>query len=326
MDVKTLTSIVQQYFREKAVMYGLNADDVRAQYILNWGGFVNASFTVTDGEASYHLKLTSDDGDRLRFRKWQSLRGILEERYHAPEVLAWVDIPETQYGGLMFRHVAGHDADFSQSPGLLQEVIEEVGRLHSDSELAERVRLFSDEKTCADYFAEVYIERFDEDLKIVEADPPPFVSREMLQWMKDETRRLEAMACQSEAFAHPAVAPVHGDLHDNNFIVTEGGRWFLVDWDDLALGDSALEYAILLWPLLMGSLTASWRAFTMEASDPGFPERIELCLRAQLLDEVIDVLADYVEAHAAPDHAEHVRERKRQQHTEALALYRRIYG
>ena len=38
----------------------------------------------------------------------------------------------------------------------------------------------------------------------------------------------------------------------------------------------------------------------MSGTENDFAERIEVCLRAQLLDDVMDPLADYVEARAIP--------------------------
>ena len=42
---------------------------------MNWGGFVNHSFTITAGPAKYHLKL-SDERDAIEgLRRWHELHG-----------------------------------------------------------------------------------------------------------------------------------------------------------------------------------------------------------------------------------------------------------
>ncbi len=47
--------------------------------------------------------------------------------------------------------------------------------------------------------------------------------------------------------------------------------------------------------------------------------------RVNLLDEVIDSLADYVDADVSPEHTESVRETKKLLHLEALEIYRKRY-
>jgi hypothetical protein len=56
--------------------------------------------------------------------------------------------------------------------------------------------------------------------------------------------------------------------------------------------------------------------------DSDFQARIEVCFRAQLLDEVIDPLADYVAAAMVPSKQAEVQLIKRLRHEEALDRYR----
>lgn len=53
-------------------------------------------------------------------------------------------------------------------------------------------------------------------------------------------------------------------------------------------------------------------------NDDGFAERMDICLRAQLLDEVIDNVVDYVEAVSVPFPIIEVQFRKKRRHEEAL--------
>jgi hypothetical protein len=53
---------------------------------------------------------------------------------------------------------------------------------------------------------------------------------------------------------------------------------------------------------------------------------MDLYLRARLLDWVIDVLADYIEAEVAPEQRDRVQTEKKRQHLQALALYQSRYG
>jgi hypothetical protein len=81
---------------------------------------------------------------------------------------------------------------------------------------------------------------------------------------------------------------------------------------------------------LLGPL---WRQGKLSQSEiehrlPGglaFRERFNLCLRALVLDEIIDTLADWVESGFAPDHQAVVRPAKERTHREALELYKQLY-
>jgi hypothetical protein len=321
-----LTRRVTAYFRSRAADFGLQAASLEARYILNWGGFVNASFTLTDGAAAYHLKLADDAEMQDRLALWYDLNEILSGQYRAPRILDWIEIPDTPYAGLLFPHLPGEPADLTTQPDVLAGVLDLLARLHADSGVVQF--LAGDEvdlPSCADYFRGVYIERFDEDLQIVAAGLPPFVPPALLDWMLAETRALEHLALSDPAFQHPAASPTHSDLWHSNILVAEDGGWHIIDWDDLTLGDPALEYSILLGRLWQTA--ARTRAQIDDLLPPGedLRRRFDLCLRAFVLDQVIDTLADWVESDFAPQHQLHVRQEKERAHREALELYRRLY-
>ena len=138
--------------------------------------------------------------------------------------------------------------------------------------------------------------------------------------MKDETLRLQEEAGSKKAFHSYAIAPVHGDLHEGNLIVTSTD-WFIVDWDDLALGDPAQEFAILVWPLVWRG--QSWRQL-LSGMSPDIAERMAVCFRAQLLDEVIDNVADYVDAESVPSRKAEIQRVKKLRHEEALRRLREL--
>jgi fructosamine-3-kinase len=322
----SLTAAVTAWFRRHADRFNLQEDAITARYILNWGGFVNASFTVTDGKTSFHLKLADEEGSQVRLEGWRELNELLSDRYHAPRMVDWIEIPDTPFAGPLFEYIAGSPADLKSQPGIRKEVMDLLSRLHADTELA---RLLSGEDTedfsCSDYFLSVYIDRFDEDLRIIAGDLPPFVSLGLLDWMMGETRELEGLARELPAFQHPADYPTHGDLWASNILVTEAGRWYIIDWDDLALGDPALEYAIFLGPLWRDNILPLKQLEDFLPADSDLRERFRFCLRALLLDEIIDNLADWVECTFAPEHQEDVRAEKERKHHDALDLYRRIF-
>ncbi len=325
-SLDTLTRRVTAYFRKHAAQYGLNPDAVEAQYILNWGGFVNASFRLTDGVKRYHLKLADDEDALAGLERWRNFHELLSDRYHAPRMLDWVEIPRTPFEGALFAYVPGRPADLAAQPDVLKAVIDLLACLHADSELA--AALEADEggvPTCTEYFLSVYIDRLDGDLAIIADGLPPFVSLGLLDWMMGETRELEGLARDLPAFQHPAGSPTHGDLWPSNILVTESNQLSVIDWDDLDLGDPALEYSILLGPLWRHGKLSQAAVDGFLPDDPAFRERFHVCLRALLLDVVIDTLADWVESGFAPEHQAEVRPEKERIHREALELYKRLY-
>lgn len=342
ITLDTLIQRVTAYFRRHAKKYGLDPEQVQARYILNWGGFVNASFFIQDGQRRYHLKLSADESALDNLAQWVTLNEHLTGRYHAPRMLDYVEIPRSGgFQGPLLEYIPGKPADLAARPEVLRGVLDLLTALHGDSELAAaladyRAGLAEDydeppppPMTCTDYFLDVYIDRLDGDLATIAGELPPFVPLATLDWMMGETRELEGLARDLPAFHHPAGSPVHGDLYPENILVTERGDWYLIDWDDLSLGDPALEYAILLDGLLRSGALSQEAAEALLPVVPyqreDFLTRFRVCLRAQLLDTVIDSLADWVESAFAPIHQEEVRPAKQRAHQEALQRYQALY-
>ena len=137
MDLAALEKHLQTYFNDQARTFDLQAGRIRVAYVLNWGGFVNYSFTINDGRQHYHLKLAQDD--LADFYKWRAVHRILENRYHAPKLVDWVAIPDTPLAGLLFKHIDGQKPDLAASPALLTELLALIARLHADQGLAARL-------------------------------------------------------------------------------------------------------------------------------------------------------------------------------------------
>ena len=100
---------------------------------------------------------------------------------------------------------------------------------------------------------------------------------------------------------------------------------YILNWDDLAVGDPALEYAIFLGPLWRDGILSPAEVEDLLPAGADLRERFRMCLRAFLLDEVIDTLADWVECAFAREHQGQVRADKERAHREALATYLKIY-
>jgi thiamine kinase-like enzyme len=232
--------------------------------------------------------------------------------------LEWIDAPEIDFAGILFEHVDGRTAHFSENPDLVNNIAELLDCLHKDPDICAYLRVPESVKTYFDFFVETYIKRFTSDLRIIEADRPHFISTNLFTFMQQQTGELRESANCTEAFHKPAAEPVHGDLNEGNVLVTSTG-WFILDWDDLSLGDPAVDLAILLWPMIYEGTPVP--EFAISGRSDGFAERFEICLRAQLLDEVIDNVADYVDAHTVPSRQTEVQLVKKRRHEDALKRY-----
>lgn len=327
LPLERLTARVLETMCRQAGQFGLQADHVEAHYIVNPGGFDHANFTITDGARAVHLKLADDEDDQASLAHWQELNDVLVERYHAPRVLAWVKIPRTGFAGLALEHITAQSADLVRQPQVLREVLAILADLHADARLAER--LSAEEgapQACWEAFLDTLVDRFDADLYGIIGNMPPFVSLGLYDWMMSETRHLEGLARDLPEFQQTASSPTHGDLWTNNILVTTAKDWYIIDWDDLALGDPAVDYSILLGEMWRSGVLTHQQALTLLPTDEAMRARFALYQRALLLDQVIDPLADWVEAEFAPQHRKEVREQKERQHANALALYQQWFG
>jgi hypothetical protein len=330
----SLSSIVKTFFQANARRYGLNPGLLDVRSILNWGGFVNTSFFVSDGAARFHLKLTGPDL-QPNLRRWMAVHELLSQRYHAPEIVDWIDLANTGLQGILSLAVPGRAADWPQQPDVLVQVLDGLAQLHADHELAERLAEFTGEKagerSCADAFCEVYVRRFVEDLDGIESVLPPFVSRLKFDWMRAEANVLEAQARSLAAFRPPAQSPTHGDLGPNNVLVTDAGAWTIIDWDDLSLSDPVQDFALVLNSLWRSGKmpvveTEQYLAQIDGQDHAALLDRYRFYARALVLDEVIDSLADWVEAEASPQHQDEVRIKKERIHHQAYREYQRRWG
>lgn len=324
LPIRELTPLVVRALRAAADEFGLRTDALTAEYVLNWGGFGTASFSVHDGERRLHAKLTADAEQKSELRRWQGIHDLLEQNYHAPPMVGWVTIDGTAYEGPIFEFIDGVFLDGVRMPGVIAAVLNCVERLHADAGLAIRLANHATVGSHLDcLLARARMLR--DDLEIIQEKLPPFVSSRRLSWMADQVGLLEQAARDSGAFDGAAENAIHWDLWWNNFLVRPDGQWYILDWDNLGLGDPALDVATVLFPLSHAG--GSWPDSSLFAtSDQAFAVRMGTYRRAQVLEYVIDVLADWVEADEVPDRQAEVRERKQKEHEEFLAIYIRDYG
>jgi Phosphotransferase enzyme family len=308
---------LRAHLASEARRFGIAPKTLSVTPLLNWGGFDNASFSVTDGRRRLHVKLSARCE---QLRRFYNASPILSERYRCPNVLGWIDLPNTDVGGLVFDAVDGGPIEEIPS-----NVMHDLGRtlehLHDDDEL--RALLGNDGARCVDTYLGIYDRRFAADLELIVATPPPFVTPEVLAFMHAEASNITAQAIASAAFQEPARAPIHADIWEHNILIDRSGTWFLIDWDGLRIGDPALD-----WAMAAGMA----QTFTGTGSSLGIPSiaaiqnRIDLYHRAMHLDRVIDVLADWIMAAEHPQWMMKVRTANEAHHRRSLDLYRALYS
>ncbi|HEX9871356.1 MAG TPA: phosphotransferase, partial [Candidatus Tectomicrobia bacterium] len=121
--------------------------------------------------------------------------------------------------------------------------------------------------------------------------------------------------------------PVHGDLWLNNTLVDSAGRWYLLDWDGLSLGDPVADWAMLFGPSRERPQPATEGVVLSHTIlSPAERQRLSVYARASLLDWVIDPLADWVQAGSEPEHGAQVRMANERTHDGAWQLYQSLHG
>jgi len=308
---------VQRQLEAQRTRWGLGGGEIVVEPVLNWGGFMKSSFHVTNRARALHVKLAMAH-DQAELRRWLAVHDVLTAEYRAPRALGWIDIPDAGYGGIVFEHLEGEHWDVRQRPALMNELVALLDRLHADRKMAERIG--DPPRTYRQCWEMRYREQFEEDLRTVRADRPPVVSEWSLAWMEAESRKLLALGREHPALEGRTLSPCHWDLWANNVLVGADGAWWVLDWDGLAVGDEAEDLATLVWVNVF-ELNQDWREVLGER-DAAMSARIDLHLRAIMLDWTIDVLADWVDCAATP-WADQVRVRNEAMHLKHMEWYQR---
>ena len=314
-SVDQIRATLAAWLASEGVACGVGDGPYELSYVPNPGGFVNANFTVASTSARWHCKLVHREAVAGHRRSWE-LRELLADRYAAPRMLVWIEL-EGALCGTVSEHVPGRRADRAADAALWPVVHALACDLHADAELAHVLGTPGGAGTCREYLESTWLGMLEAD--IAETRPhesaPPFVDRTFWEWAVEEVDRIRRLAARAAAFDEPADAPVHGDLHDANVLVGPDS-WWIIDWDDLELGDPAKDLA-------------DWW-YGMEGAMPSFPPflaaRLPLWRRTRLLVDVVDPLADWAEARVAPpDVRERMRGASREVHDAALRRYLDTY-
>lgn len=318
MNADRLRGLVSDYFARHAAAVGLDPNTVEVEYVLNWGGFVNHSYRIRDARRAYHLKLSSSAEDQAALRRWMTLSPLLE-RYHAPPILQWIDLGAA--AGPLFPSLAGEPPTLTET--VVAEVIAVLRDLNGDRRLADALRASHTANAHVAYQT-TFHHRFVADLQHIRASRPSFVGADLVRWLDGEVAALLQHVASSPAFDETLTKPVHGDLWLNNILWVDTTEWYLVDWDDLRIGDPAADLATLLGPTAQDPRPLKMLECAEGLLTSTERDRLPLLGRATLLDWVIDPLSDWIDAGVAPEHEDAVRSEKERIHKRALACYQEM--
>ena len=323
MPIDDLSSVLSGHIASRPGRYRLHHNLLRVDPFSHSAVETCRSFTARDDNHAVHVKLWHTERQATRDR-WLAVHDILESRHDAPRVLDTVDLPEVDATGLIFEHIEGVRPTGSAATDRL---LRSARRLHADEELAERLGFSKEPTTVADYFENLHVRMLEKDISIIRAARPnSMVDGPLLAWMEHETGELSRSVRNSTAFEIEARWPTHGDLYEGNTLLTDDGRWYVFDWDDLTLGDPAADYIIVLRHSARQDPDFDWRSYGVEATDDGFGERMRFYARAALLYVVVDGLAEHLGLDASNPLLSDISREKREAFETGLAMYRERYG
>jgi hypothetical protein len=290
VTVSLMANLVRAHFTEHALRWGLNPQSLQVDCVPSPGGFGPMNFTVGDGTSLYHVKLGESP---TKLSAWVRAASHLTERYRAPRLFNQIELGG-RYGAV-FERLTGETPAQSVPSRTLDEIVLMLSGLHQDRELAEL--LGGGSVLARDTFLGYHIAMCEDDLDEVEDHLPlPCVDKTTAQWMRAETQALREAALHSAAFNEQVSSPIHGDLWFGN-VLLGGNSWWIIDWDDLKIGDPAHDLSLILFTALDDIAAFRW----LEGRDAAFIERFRIYARAALLTFVVDPLADWVAAESYPE-------------------------
>lgn len=281
--------------------------DMRHSYLASSVATGSSVFVKTWGSASTESR-----------NIWLASREILESRYRAPVIVANFEFPIENVVGLVLEFVDGSQPIAGSKKN---EMTDLVWDLHHDDELYSILSQDGKGTTHSEYFRSSFGTRWIQAMGLIsESDLTPVETP--IEWMRDESRLLIDYVDGLDEFSTTSRSPVHGDFYEGNVLETSNDEWFVIDWDDLAIGDPAAD----LIKLVGRGNSALKRSILERYSDRHLSRRIRFYERATLLDKVIDGLADYLVLSREGDDALELRSHKLEAYRDGLDEYRMTYN
>ena len=237
----------------------------------NHTGAGKLSFAVRLGARRLWAKVAADADEEVALETWAEVAGLLAERHGAPELLDVLSVDG--HTALLFPYVDAPPATRATLHERHEEAAELLAGLHADRELAERL---GEPTTTARCFREVWLVRFEADLDVIEG----YIAKDLHAYLTDQVDALGDLIDDLDDEVHSAV---HGDPWHENLLLAPDRMW-LLDWEDLTVGDPVLDDAILRHDAL-GTDPHLW---------PDTPSD-RVALRALMFDGVVDSAADWIE-------------------------------
>lgn len=238
----------------------------------NHTGSRKLSFEVLAAGRRLWVRVAADDAEDGALRTWGSMARLLTERHTGPPVLDVIEV--AGHTALVFPFLDAAVATRATLLGRYHDVKAVLDRLHDDRDLAERLGAPT---TSAAVYREVWIRRFDEDLRIIVDHVTPDVH----EYLRAE---VQALADLVEGLDEVVHAAMHGDPWHENLLL-ERDRIWLLDWEDLRVGDPVVDHAILVMDT-RGPAAELWP----------HGRRYDVARRALLLDAAVDTAADWVQS------------------------------
>jgi fructosamine-3-kinase len=246
--------------------------DAQVEHRANHTGAGKLSFAVRVGDRRLWAKVAADADEDASLATWAEVAGLLADRHAAPEVLDVLTVDG--HAALLFPYVDAPQATRSAMHERYEEAVEVLATLHADRELAERL---GEPSTTAQCFREVWLERFEGDLDVIEG----YVAKDLHAYLAEQVDALGALV---DTLGDEVHAAVHGDPWHENFLLSPERLW-LLDWEDLCVGDPVVDDAILRHDAV-GTDLHHWPDEPVYAA----------ARQALMLDAVVDVAADWVES------------------------------
>jgi hypothetical protein len=237
----------------------------------NHTGTGKLSYAIHAGGRDLWAKVAVDQDEQHALARWARVAGLLAERHAAPPVLDVLDV--AGHTALLFPFVDAVPATRSSLRERYDEADDVLAGLHADSALAARLGAPTSSRDC---FRSLWLARFEADLDIIEG----YLAKDLHAFLDEEVQALGVLV---DALEEPVHSPVHGDPWHENWLIDPDRLW-LLDWEDLGVGDPVVDDAILRNDAL-GSDRHHW---------PDEP-RYAVARRALMLDAVIDGAADWVQ-------------------------------
>ena len=246
--------------------------DAHVEHHANHTGVGKLSFAVRVGDRALWAKVAADADEDESLATWARVAALLAERHAAPPVLDVLSVDGRT--ALLFPYLDAPPATRGTAPRAVRRGPRAAGRAALRHRARRAAR--SGRRPPRTASAAIWLQRFEADLDVIEG----YVGRDVHAYLAEE---VEALGLLIDDSRRPAPAAVHGDPWHENFLVAPDRLW-LLDWEDLSVGDPVVDDAILLHDAL-GTDPHHWPDTAAYA----------VARRALMLDAVVDVAADWVE-------------------------------